>query len=70
MRKRIKTNSVAVVIEQVVKEERDKQIQFNKNFGEVVKDIMQEVQCSWTEATRIYKFRRVERAIARELQKI
>jgi hypothetical protein len=70
MRKRIKTNSVTVVIEQVAKEERDKQIQFNKNFGEVVKDIMQEVQCSWTEAKRIYKFRRVERAIARELQKI
>lgn len=70
MRKRIKTNSVTIVIEQVAKEEREKELLFNKNFGEVVSDIMQEVQCSWVEAKRIYKFRRVEKLIAKELQKI
>jgi len=70
MRKRIKTNSVAVVIEQVAKEEKEKELRFNKNFGEVVSDIMQEAQCSWVEAKRIYKFRLIEKSIARELQKI
>mgnify|MGYP001184108414 CR=1 FL=1 len=41
-----------------------------KMFGEIVTDIMQEVQCSWTEAKKIYKHRKVERAIKRELQNL
>ena len=41
-----------------------------KMFGELVTDIMNELGCSWTEAKKVYKFKKVERAIARELQKI
>jgi hypothetical protein len=70
MRKRIKTNSVTIVIEQVVREESRKESQGRRNFGEVVTDIMQEAQCSWAEAKKIYKFKRVERGIARDLQNI
>jgi len=70
MRKRIKTNSVTVVIEQVAEQERKKELRNKKNYGEVVTDIMQEAQCSWTEAKKIWKFKIVEQAIARELQKI
>jgi hypothetical protein len=70
MRKRIKTNSVTVVIEQVAEQERKKELRNKMNYGEVVTDIMQEAQCSWTEAKRIWKFKIVEQAIARELQKI
>ena len=70
MRKRIKTNSVTIVVEQVAKEEREKDLRNRRNYAEVVTDIMQEAQCSWTEAKRIWKFKRVEQAIARELQKI
>jgi len=41
-----------------------------KMFGELVTDIMNELGCSWAEAKKAYKFKRVEQAIARELQKI
>lgn len=41
-----------------------------KMFGELVTDIMNELGCSWAEAKKVYKFKRVEQAIARELQKI
>ena len=41
-----------------------------KMFGEIVTDIMQEAQCSWAEAKKIYKRKRVEQAIARELKYI
>jgi|TARA_R110001592_G_scaffold137_2_gene805 hypothetical protein len=41
-----------------------------KMFGELVTDIMNELGCSWAEAKKVYKFKKVERAIARELQKI
>ena len=41
-----------------------------KMFGEIVTDIMNELGCSWAEAKKVYKFKKVERAIARELQKI
>lgn len=70
MRKRIKTNSVTVIIEQVAEQERKKELRNKKNYGEVVTDIMQEAQCSWAEAKKIWKFKIVEQAIARELQKI
>ncbi len=48
-----------------IREERRK-----KMFGEIITDIMHEVQCSWTEAKKIYNKRKVERAIAREFTKI
>lgn len=70
MRKRIKTNSVTIVIEQVAEQERKRELRNRMNHAEVVTDIMQEAQCSWEEAKRIWKFKRVEKAIARELQKI
>ena len=70
MRKRIKTNSVTIVIEQVAEQERKRELRNRMNHAEVVTDIMQEAQCSWAEAKRIWKFKRVEKAIARELQKI
>ena len=41
-----------------------------KMFGEIITDIMHEVQCSWTEAKKIYNKRKVERGIARELRKL
>lgn len=41
-----------------------------KMFGEIVTDIMHEFQCSWTEAKKIYKRKKVERAIGRELQNL
>jgi len=41
-----------------------------KMFGEIITDIMHEFQCSWTEAKKIYKRRKVEQAIKRELQNL
>tara|TARA_R110000803_G_scaffold68183_7_gene129952 strand:+ start:697 stop:900 length:204 start_codon:yes stop_codon:yes gene_type:complete len=60
---RIQVGELGALIEQ--REESKK-----KMFGELVTDIMNESGCSWAEAKRIYKFKKVERAIARELQKI
>jgi hypothetical protein len=41
-----------------------------KMFGEVITDIMHEIQCTWTEAKEIYKRRRLENAIKREMNLI
>lgn len=60
---RIKVGELGALIAQ--REESKK-----KMFGELVADIMNELGCSWTEAKKVYKFKKVERAIARELQKI
>jgi len=60
---RIKVGELGAMIAQ--REESRK-----KMFGELVTDIMNELGCSWTEAKKVYKFKKVERAIARELQKI
>tara|TARA_R110000772_G_scaffold205239_1_gene315502 strand:+ start:65 stop:268 length:204 start_codon:yes stop_codon:yes gene_type:complete len=43
---------------------------FQKMFGEVVSDIMEEKGCTWTEAKKIYKFRRAEKNIKREFNLI
>jgi hypothetical protein len=43
---------------------------FQKMFGEVVSDIMEEKGCAWTEAKKIYKFRRAEKNIKREFNLI
>ena len=43
---------------------------FEKMFGEVVSDIMKEKGCSWTEAKKIYKFRKAENNIKREFNLI
>jgi hypothetical protein len=60
---RIKVGELGALIAQ--REESKK-----KMFGELVTDIMNELGCSWAEAKKVYKFKKVERAIARELQKI
>ena len=39
-------------------------------FGEIVSDIMQENECTWEEAKKIYKRNNVERAIKREFNLI
>jgi len=41
-----------------------------KMFGEVITDIMHEIQCTWTEAKEIYKRRRLENAIKREMNEL
>jgi len=60
---RIQVGELSTLISK--REERRK-----KMFGEIITDIMHEVQCSWTEAKKIYNKRKVERAIAREFTKI
>lgn len=60
---RIQVGELGALIKQ--REENKK-----KMFGELVTDIMNELGCSWAEAKKVYKFKRVEQAIARELQKI
>ena len=47
---------------------RDKK--FQEMFKEVVSDIMEEKGCTWTEAKKIYKFRRAEKNIKREFNLI
>lgn len=49
---------------------REQEERRQKIFGELVGDIMREKGCTWTEAKRIFKHKRVERAIAREMSKI
>jgi len=43
---------------------------FQKMFGEVVSDIMEEKGCTWTEAKKIYRFRKAEKNIKREFNLI
>lgn len=39
-------------------------------FGEIVSDIMQENECTWEQAKKIYKTNRVESAIKREFNQL
>ena len=41
-----------------------------KMFSEVVRDLMDENSCTWTEAKKLHKFNRIEKSISRELQNI
>ena len=68
MRKRIRTNSVKVVIEQVAQEQQDKYSRQNKLFGEAVKSIMNELHISWEEAKIEYRKRRCASSIKREFK--
>ena len=70
MRKRIRTNSVKVVIEQVAQEQQDKYSRQNKLFGEAVKSIMNELHISWEEAKIEYRKRRCASSIKREFNLI
>ena len=36
-------------------------------FGELVRDIMKENDCTWTEAKQIYKFRQIDKQIKRDM---
>ena len=68
MRARINTQRIQVgELGALISEREDRR---KKMFGEIIKDIMHEAQCSWTEAKKIYNKRKVERAIAREFTKI
>ncbi len=68
MRARINTQRIQVGELGALISEREERRK--KMFGEIIKDIMHEAQCSWTEAKKIYNKRKVERAIAREFTKI
>jgi len=71
MRTRIRTNSVAkVVIEQEGKRLAIKEAKQKQSFGEIVTDIMTELNLSWEEAKAEHKKRRVEEAIKREFNLI
>ena len=70
MRRRIRTNSVKVVIEQVAQEQQDKYNRQNKLFGEAVKSIMNELHISWEEAKIEYRKRICASAIKREFNLI
>jgi len=70
MRKRIRTHSVKVTIESVGKSQLLKEAKQKQMFGEIVRDIMTELNISWQEAKAEYKKRRVENAIKRELNLI
>jgi len=68
MRARIKTQRIKVgELGALISSREEKR---KKMFGEVVTDIMQKFQCSWTEAKKIYNRTKVEQAIKRELQNL
>lgn len=71
MRTRIRTSSVTkVVIEQEGKRLAMKEATAKQNFGEIVRDIMTELNLPWKEAKAVLEKRRVARGISREMQNL
>jgi len=67
-RKRIQVGKLsALIIQEISKNTEKKYARSKDKHGEVVKDIMKENDCSWTEAKQVYKFRQVSQGIKKDI---
>jgi hypothetical protein len=67
-RKRIQEGKLSALIIQEISKNTEKKYARSKDMhGEVVKDIMKENDCSWTEAKQVYKFRQVSQGIKKDI---
>lgn len=57
---RIQVGELGALISQ--REDKRKQM-----FGELVRDIMKENDCTWAEAKQIYKFKQIDKKIKRDM---